>query len=180
MKTRKQFSLYMLTAALLVMLVAACGPAKQPTVVPAAKPVAAVAEPATASSTDVVASGEKLNINTATPAELLAVIPGLGDKMVAEFADYRPYSSIVQFRQEMGKYVDEATIAEYEKYVYVPVDINASDEATIQETLKVDAVVAADLVAARPYTSGQAFLDQLAASVPAVDLATAALYLVAN
>jgi radical SAM superfamily enzyme with C-terminal helix-hairpin-helix motif len=31
-----------------------------------------------------------------------------------------------QFRQEMGKYVDEAEVARYEQYVFSPLDLNSA------------------------------------------------------
>jgi hypothetical protein len=37
--------------------------------------------------------------------------------MAHEFEEYRPYSSIEQFRREIGKYVDEAEVARLEQYV---------------------------------------------------------------
>lgn len=78
-------------------------------------------------------TGTKLNLNTVTSDELLATIPGFGNRMVREFQEYRPYISIQQFRQEIGKYVDDAQITEYEKYVYVPIAVNDSDSATLQQ-----------------------------------------------
>ncbi len=75
-------------------------------------PVAtAVTEPA---STAIV----PVNINTATDEEILA-IPGLGPKMLHEFKEYRPYTSIEQFRREMGKYVDKAEVARLEQYIVI-------------------------------------------------------------
>jgi len=47
----------------------------------------------------------KLNINTAT-GEAFRTIPDVGDRMVHEFEEYRPYVSVQQFRKEIGKYVD--------------------------------------------------------------------------
>ena len=44
----------------------------------------------------------KLNLNTASANDFLANIPGLGNRMVHEFEEYRPYRSIQQFRREMG------------------------------------------------------------------------------
>jgi DNA uptake protein ComE-like DNA-binding protein len=73
----------------------------------------------------------KVNLNTANGDDFLAAIPGLGDRMVREFQEYRPYISIQQFRREIGKYVDDAQVAEYEKYVYVPIAINDSDSETL-------------------------------------------------
>ncbi len=38
-------------------------------------------------------------------------------KMVHEFEEYRPYSSMEQFRREIGKYVDDDEVARLESYV---------------------------------------------------------------
>jgi len=81
--------------------------------------------------------------------------------MVREFQEYRPYTSILQFRQEIGKYVGAARVAEYEKYVYVPVTPNAADAATLQQLPGVSAAIADKLIAARPYASKDAFIKKL-------------------
>jgi radical SAM superfamily enzyme with C-terminal helix-hairpin-helix motif len=99
-------------------------------------------------------------LNTATRDQILA-IPNTGNRMVREFEEYRPYTSIVQFRREIGKYVDEAQVAEYEKYVYVPVSPNNADAATLQQLPGVTADVAAQLIAARPFASKDAFVAKL-------------------
>ena len=44
-----------------------------------------------------------LNLNTATSEDLLT-IPGVGNRLVREFLEYRPYISMQQFRREIGKY----------------------------------------------------------------------------
>lgn len=59
-----------------------------------------------------------ININTATDAEILA-IPGMGPRMLREFKEYRPYTSIEQFRREIGKYVDKNEVARLEKYIVI-------------------------------------------------------------
>ncbi len=129
---------------------------------------------------DTAAAVQKLNLNTVTEEELQAAIPNFGDRMGREFAEYRPYVSIQQFRKEIGKYVDEAQVAEYEKYVYVPVKVNDADDATLQQLPGVDAAAAAELVAGRPYASNRAFLDKLAQVAPQSDVAAAAAYLEAE
>lgn len=118
----------------------------------------------------------KFNINTVTPDEILT-IPNTGNRMVREFEEYRPYVSIQQFRQEIGKYVDEAQVAEYEQYIYVPVSANDSDAATLQQLPGVDETVAAALIAGRPYASNEAFLAALAEQVSPEQLAGAEGYL---
>ena len=60
-----------------------------------------------------------INLNTATKEEI-ELIPGVGPRMRHEFEEYRPYSSIEQFRREIGKYVDAQEVARLEKYVMVP------------------------------------------------------------
>jgi DNA uptake protein ComE-like DNA-binding protein len=59
-----------------------------------------------------------ININTATDAQILA-IPGMGPRMLREFKEYRPYTSIEQFRREIGKYVDKAEVARLEQYIVI-------------------------------------------------------------
>ena len=59
-----------------------------------------------------------ININTATDAEILA-IPGMGPRMLREFKEYRPYTSIEQFRREIGKYVDKREVARLEQYIVI-------------------------------------------------------------
>lgn len=97
--------------------------------------------------------------------------------MAREFLEYRPYVSIQQFRREIGKYVGDAVVAEYEKYVYVPVDVNQADAATLQQLPGVDATIAEQLIAGRPYASQDAFLTQLGGLVTAAQVAEAQGYL---
>lgn len=132
----------------------------------------AIATPAVVS--EVIAT--KINLNTAGADEFLTV-PGVGNRMVREFQEYRPYTSILQFRREIGKYVDTAQVADYEKYVFVPVDVNAADADTLKQLPGVDDAIAADLIAARPYANNDAFLTALSSRVSAEQLAAAAAYL---
>jgi DNA uptake protein ComE-like DNA-binding protein len=69
----------------------------------------------TSSSTGAIT---KIDLNTATDAQILA-IPGMGPRMLREFKEYRPYTSMDQFRREIGKYVDKAEVARLEQYVYI-------------------------------------------------------------
>lgn len=180
---------------LLMLAVVACGPgstsspsAAAPTTAPAA--VAATASTtgqntgqATATAPAVsLATGQeapattRLNLNAASTEDFLT-IPGVGERMVREFQEYRPYVSILQFRREIGKYVDAQQVAEYEKYVYVPIAVNDADVATLQQIPGLDETEAAALVAARPFASNDAFLGQLAQYVSETELPAAEAYL---
>ncbi|MFZ2420290.1 MAG: hypothetical protein WA029_04025, partial [Anaerolineae bacterium] len=119
----------------------------------------------------------KLNLNTASGDEFLAGVPNMGSRMVREFLEYRPYASILQFRQELGKYISADQIAAYEQYVYVPIAVNSADAATLQQIAGLDATEAAALMAARPFASNEAFLAKLAGYVSETERAAAGAYL---
>ncbi|QZD94451.1 hypothetical protein [Qipengyuania gelatinilytica] len=57
-----------------------------------------------------------VNLNEATE-EQIRLIPGMTDKMVHEFEEYRPYADMGEFNREIGKYVDEAEVARFRNYV---------------------------------------------------------------
>jgi DNA uptake protein ComE-like DNA-binding protein len=59
-----------------------------------------------------------IDLNTATDDEIL-LIPGVGSRMLREFKEYRPYTSMDQFRREIGKYVDDAELARLERFVVI-------------------------------------------------------------
>ena len=71
-----------------------------------------------ASGTQTALPNHSINLNTATDAQLMS-IPGMGPRMLREFKEYRPYTSIEQFRREIGKYVDKAEVARFEQYVTI-------------------------------------------------------------
>ena len=53
--------------------------------------------------------------NTATSEDFLT-IPGVGNRMVHEFEEYRPWVSRAQFDREIGKYVDDGEVARLARY----------------------------------------------------------------
>lgn len=57
-----------------------------------------------------------VNLNTGSKEEIMT-IPGMGEKMLHEFEEYRPYQNMGQFRREIGKYVDDDELARLERYV---------------------------------------------------------------
>jgi DNA uptake protein ComE-like DNA-binding protein len=69
-----------------------------------------------------------VNLNSASRDEIL-LIPGVGNRMLREFLEYRPYAALAVFHREIDKYVDDAELARLEQYVFVPLDLNtASDQ----------------------------------------------------
>lgn len=117
-----------------------------------------------------------VNLNTASDAEILA-IPGVNDRMLREFKEYRPYGSILQFRKEIGKYVGDQQVAEWEKYVFVPIDVNNADSDTLQQLPGVDKTIAGKLIDGRKYADNAAFLAVLKTLVSTADFQNAEKYL---
>ena len=108
------------------------------------------------------------------------LIPGMGNRMVREFFEYRPYTALTQFRKEIGKYVDDKEVARLEQYVFVPINVNsASDEALLSipgitpQTLR-------GLKDHRPYKNVQEFRTELAQYVNAQELGRLERYIIIN
>jgi DNA uptake protein ComE-like DNA-binding protein len=61
----------------------------------------------------------RINLNTGTRDEFL-LIPGVGSRMAAEFAEYRPWKNWAQFDKEIGKYVGQQETDRLKQYVFIP------------------------------------------------------------
>ncbi len=119
-----------------------------------------------------------INLNTASRDDFLTV-PNSGERMAREFDEYRPYATIGQFRREIGKYVDEAQVAEYLQYLFVPIDPATADADTFMQIPGLDQAAADAIAAGVPYANADALLAALAQQAPDVDTAVAAGYLAA-
>ena len=60
-----------------------------------------------------------INLNTGTREEFM-LIPGVGARMAAEFAEYRPWKTWAQFDKEIGKYVGQQQTDRFKPYVFIP------------------------------------------------------------
>src|SRR5262245_27094226 len=61
----------------------------------------------------------KINLNTGTREEFMT-IPGVGSRMAAELAEYRPWKTWTQFDKEIGKYVGQQEVERLKQYVFIP------------------------------------------------------------
>ena len=69
-----------------------------------------------------------VNLNTGTREEIL-LIPNAGNRMVREFAEYRPWKTWAQFDKEISKYVGQEATDKLKQYVFIPLNLNtATDE----------------------------------------------------
>ena len=71
-----------------------------------------------------------VNLNTGTREEIL-LIPGAGNRMAREFAEYRPWRTWAQFDKEISKYVGQAETDRLKQYVFIPVNLNTGADADI-------------------------------------------------
>ena len=71
-----------------------------------------------------------VNLNTGTREEIL-LIPGAGNRMAREFAEYRPWRTWAQFDKEISKYVGQAETDRLKQYVFIPVNLNTATDADI-------------------------------------------------
>jgi DNA uptake protein ComE-like DNA-binding protein len=60
-----------------------------------------------------------LDPNTASDADFMT-IPGVGNRMVHEFKEYRPWKTQQQFEKEIGKYVNQREVARLWRYMRLP------------------------------------------------------------
>ena len=100
------------------------------------------------------------NLNT-TEEKDFKMIPGVGDKMAHEFEEYRPYTSILQFKWEIGKYVDEQEVARYLDYVFVPVELNTSSEDDIKALPGIGKKMTHEFLEYRPYENLAQFRKEI-------------------
>src|SRR5687768_275350 len=71
-----------------------------------------------------------VNLNTGTREEIL-LIPGAGNRMAREFAEYRPWKTWGQFDKEISKYVGQQETDRLKQYVFIPVNLNTASDADI-------------------------------------------------
>jgi DNA uptake protein ComE-like DNA-binding protein len=107
-----------------------------------------------------------INLNSASRAEIL-LVPGMSERMAREFEEYRPYTSLEQFRREMGKYVDAAEVARLEQYVFVPLDLNSATSEAFLTIPGVGERMVREFEEYRPYENMEQFRREMGKYVDA-------------
>lgn len=111
-----------------------------------------------------------LNLNTASKEEIL-LIPGLGNRMLHEFEEYRPYTNLAQFHREIAKYVKEDELARLESYVFVPMDLNSATDADLLTIPGLGARMLREFKEYRPYKDMAQFRREIGKYVNAKEVA---------
>jgi DNA uptake protein ComE-like DNA-binding protein len=121
----------------------------------------------------------QINLNTASDAEIL-LIPGLGNRMLGEFKEYRPYRALAQFRREIGKYVDDKELARLEQYVFVPINLNTATDADILSIPGMGQRMLGEFKEYRPYKAIQQFRREIGKYVDDKEVARLERYVTIN
>jgi DNA uptake protein ComE-like DNA-binding protein len=121
----------------------------------------------------------QINLNTASDAEIL-LIPGLGNRMLHEFQEYRPYRALAQFRREIGKYVDDKELARLEQYVFVPINLNTATDADILTIPGMGQRMLREFKEYRPYKAMQQFRREIGKYVDDKEVARLERYVTLN
>ena len=98
----------------------------------------------------------QIDLNHASREEIM-LIPGMTSRMAHEFEEYRPYTSLEQFRREIGKYVDAAEVARLEQFVFVPLKLNAASSEAFMTIPGMTSRMVHEFEEYRPYTSMEQF-----------------------
>ena len=101
-----------------------------------------------------------INLNTANRDEIM-LVPGMSKKMAHEFEEYRPYTSLEQFRREIGKYVDETEVARLEQYVFIPMPLNSASSEDFMTIPGMSKKMVHEFEEYRPYQSMEQFRREI-------------------
>jgi DNA uptake protein ComE-like DNA-binding protein len=102
----------------------------------------------------------QIDLNSAAEGAIM-LIPGMSKRMVHEFEEYRPYTSLEQFRREIGKYVDEDEVARLEQYVFIPMNPNTASGEDFMTIPGMTRRMVHEFEEYRPYTSMEQFRREI-------------------
>jgi len=121
----------------------------------------------------------QINLNIASQEEIL-MIPGVGNRMLREFREYRPYKTIAQFRKEIGKYVDQKEVARLEQYLFVPISLNSASDEDILTIPGLGKRMLREFKEYRPYKNIEQFRKEIGKYVDKKEVARLERYVTLN
>ena len=120
-----------------------------------------------------------LNLNNTSDAEI-QFVPGVGNRMLREFKEYRPYKALAVFHREIGKYVDDKELARLEQYVFVPIDLNTAGDADILTIPGMGNRMLREFKEYRPYKAIEVFRREIGKYVSKEEVARLERYVTLN
>ncbi len=121
----------------------------------------------------------QINLNTASDEEIL-LIPGAGSRMIREFRDKRPYKTLGQFRNEIGKSADAKEVARLEQYVFVPINLNSASDDDILSVPGAGKRMVREFKEYRPWTTFEQFRKEIGKYVDKKEVARLEKYVTLN
>jgi DNA uptake protein ComE-like DNA-binding protein len=111
-----------------------------------------------------------VNLNTGTREEIL-LIPGAGNRMAREFAEYRPWKTWAQFDKEISKYVGQPETERLKQYVFIPINLNTASDADIQSIPGAGPRMVREFKEYRPWKTKEQFEKEIGKYVGAKETA---------
>lgn len=111
-----------------------------------------------------------VNLNTGTREEIL-LIPGAGNRMTREFAEYRPWKTWAQFDKEISKYVGQPETERLKQYVFIPVDLNNASDTDILTIPGAGSRMVREFKEYRPWKTKEQFEKEIGKYVGAKEVA---------
>lgn len=110
-----------------------------------------------------------IDLNSASREEI-ALVPGMGPRMIREFLEYRPYANLAVFRREIGKYVKPDEVARLEQYVFVPMDPTTASDEDLMTIPNMGPRMLREFKEYRPWTSPEQFRREIGKYVNAKEV----------
>jgi DNA uptake protein ComE-like DNA-binding protein len=102
-----------------------------------------------------------VNLNV-SPRDEILLIPRAGAKMAHEFDEYKPYTGgYLQFRREIGKYVNEQEVAHLEQYTFIPIELNTASDSAILSIPGMGPKMLHEFKEYRPYPNIEKFRKEI-------------------
>ena len=112
-----------------------------------------------------------VNLNV-SPRDEILLIPRAGAKMAHEFDEYKPYTGgYLQFRREIGKYVNEQEVAHLEQYTFIPMDLNTASDSALMTIPGLGRRMLGEFKEYRPYPNIEKFRREIGKYVSAKEVA---------
>lgn len=111
-----------------------------------------------------------IDLNSASREEI-ALVPGMGPRMIREFLEYRPYASMAVFRREIGKYVPAEEVARLEQYTFVPMDPTTASDDDLRTIPNLGPRMLREFKEYRPWTGPEHFRREIGKYVNAKEVA---------
>jgi DNA uptake protein ComE-like DNA-binding protein len=119
-----------------------------------------------------------VNLNLA-PRDEIMLIPRAGRRMAREFDEYKPYNGgYVQFRREIGKYVNEQEVAHLEQYTFIPLDLNTAPDSALLTIPGLGPRMLREFKEYRPYPNVEKFRREIGKYVNEKEVARLERYVV--